>query len=276
MRYFILALFAALIVMVPSAGATAVKVAPTYSITSAAVSGKNVKFTITVTVTGVPKCSGKVTATYKISKKKSVSWTGRYTGDSAICTAKINGKLPKASFGKKVKFAIKFPGNDSIKKFSTSKSLTLSPPPPPAPPAPVPTPPTGPDPIPLTTGPQTLGLWSIEEVTQNNTDFSFILSEDYIVYDISRFGGGLSVVCPSGNVSTTFNWSKQFTMRAKTGQVSYQDTGPNNHMTYTFDWDFSGPNTGTGHFDAVGDINIGGGTWVTCSRSFNFDMAGGS
>ncbi|MGH2959310.1 MAG: hypothetical protein ACRDKE_06875, partial [Solirubrobacterales bacterium] len=149
MRYSILALLASALVFAPGANAAAVKVKPTYAVTAAAKSGKNVKFTISVTVANVPKCTGKVTATHKLSKKKSVSWSARYTGDSAICTARIKGKLAVKKYGKTVKFSIKFPGNDSIKKFSATKSLKLSPPPPPPPPPP------GPGNPPLTTvGPQ--------------------------------------------------------------------------------------------------------------------------
>jgi hypothetical protein len=272
MRYFILALFAAFLVAVPAAGAKAVKVSPTYSITAAAVSGKNVKFTIAVTVTGVPKCSGKVTATHKISKKKSVSWSARYTGDSAICTAAIKGKLPKASFGKKVKFAIKFPGNDAIKKFSASKSLTLTPPAPP--PAPAPSPPGGGSTTPIIFGPQSPGLWTVTDVSDGSSGFTYTLREDRTVPGMASADGiGMNCSVLGTNTHVPTYWNNQnFGMGGAFGSVGSDGAGnqvPN--MSYSLYWTFTDANTGTGNFSASGTYQPGGTgtTTYSCQTTFN-------
>jgi hypothetical protein len=279
MRYFILGLFAALLIVAPAASAKAVKVKPVYSVTAATKSGKNVKFTIAVTVAQVPKCTGKVTATHKLSKKKSVSWSARYTGDSAICTAAIHGKLPAANYRKKTKFAIKFPGNDSIKKFSVTKSLTLTPPP--APPTPAPSPPTG-NPTPIVYGPQKPGPWFMSDVDPSGEDgFTFNLQSDRKVPAFQHLSG-MTMNCGSGHEATQvpFQWNNTFfDMGGQFGTVSSSgDRQYVTNMSYTVNFNFADAHSGTGHFAAVGNFqpDPGNAATLSCTESFDVTLSGGN
>lgn len=269
MRYSLLALFAALLAFAPSASAAPVKVKPVVSVTAATTVGKNVKFTIAVTVANVPKCKGKVTATHKVSKKKRVSWSARYTGDSAICTAAIHGKLPAKNFGKKIKFSIKFPGNDFIKKFSASKSLTLTPPP---------APPTGGTTIPIVLGPQKPGPWNMLAVDGSAGDMTFRIGADHKVPALLH-PSNLSMTCENGKAQLPFNWSNTFfSMGAQIGAVTSGDSGLSMvNMIYTLTWNFTDAHSGTGHFSASGGFVFASGQPAThCETSYNVTFSGGN
>jgi hypothetical protein len=273
MRYFILGLFAAFAVAVPVAGAAAVKPTPSYSIAAAKVSGKNVKFDLLVkAASNVPGCKGTVTASHKISKKKTVSWTGKLKTTGTDCATTIKGKLPKAKFGKKVKFSIKFPGNKAIKKFSGTKSLTLVSPPLPPPPV---TPGSAAPPAQI--GPQAFGKWTGFRQPEDESKFMFtIKSPNYAVPGFSSWlGGNNSMNCGPGYEATQvpFNWSTPFTLSGPVGVAVSTDNGPNfSNMIYTFNFAFTTANEGSGNFSALGEFNVGGGVFKTCSLSYNFRL----
>jgi hypothetical protein len=276
MRYFILVLFAALAVAVPVASANAVKATPKASITKAVVSGKSVKFDLLVkAASNVPGCKGTVTASHKLSKKKTVAWTGKLKATGVDCAATIKGKLPKAKFGKKVKFTFKFPGNKSLKKFNTSKSLKLSPPPAPLPPAP--TPGTG---APGLVGPQHPGSWFMFK-KEDNTDsgWTFTIGQDYKVPSLIR-PSSLTMSCAvGGNTQLPFIWnSAPFGMGLPVGTVQSGGNGPHlRNMVHTLNWNFTGPNAGTGHFSSVGEFRYAlPDDWTACSTSFDVTFSGGN
>lgn len=272
MRYPLLVLIAASLAFAPGASAAPVAVKPTYAVTAAAKSGKKVKFVLTVTLPpGIPSCPKKerVTASTKLSRKKTAKWSARYTGDSAICTAAIHGKLSVAKYGKTVKFKIKFPGSKSIKKFSASKKLKLVPPPPPA---------DDPGGIPATHGPQSPGQWYMFKAgDSSDIGMSFKINADYKVPAITR-PSGLPMNCtPSGIVSVPFNWENTFFgMGTQVGTVSSSGNSPYvTGMTYELTWNFANAHEGTGHFSATGTFNNSG-SIEPCSTSYDVTLSGGN
>lgn len=275
MRYFILGLFAALAVAVPVARAAAVKATPSYSITAAKVSGKNVKFDLLVkAASNVPGCKGTVTASHKISKKNVKSWTGKLKTSGTDCATTIKGKLPKSKFGKKVKFSIKFPGNKVIKKFGATKSLTLSPPAPAGPTG-------GGTDLPGVRGPQKPGVWYMFNAEPGSIDIGmkFTIRDDFTVAGLTR-PGALKMVCaPGGNTQIPFNWSNSsFGMGAPSGVVTSGDSNPStSNMVYTVAYNFSGPHAGTGSFSATGNFrSMSGGSFDPCSVSYPVTFTGGN
>lgn len=190
MRYFILGFLAALAVVAPVAQAEPVKTSPLVAVTYAEKGAKNVKFGFDVMLSPIPaKCSGTLTVSRKISKKKTVRWTGKLSVKYGNCGTTIRGKLPKSNYGKTRKFKFKFPGSKSIREFSYNLSIKL------APPKPIALPPViG---APGSLGPQHPGSWIMFK-KDDNTDsgWSFTLRPDYTVPGLVRpssdvtFSGG--------------------------------------------------------------------------------------
>lgn len=273
MRYFILGLFAALAIVAPVAEAEPVKTSPLVALISAKTSGKNVKFDFDVLLTPTPKkCGGTLTVSHKTSKKKTVKWTRKLTTNEGTCGTVIHGKLPKSNYGKTRKFKFKFPGSKSIKKFSSSQSFKL------VPPKPIPLPPVvGP---PGSVGPQHVGKWFIFKKDDiSDSGITFTIGADYKVSGLSR-PSGLTMSCtPGGNTSVPFNWSNtSFGMGAQVGVVSSGDTNANtSNMVYSLTWNFTGPNTGTGHFSANGGFrSMVGGNFDPCFTEYDVTLSGGN
>lgn len=277
MRYFILVAAVALGITAPAAGAKPAKVAASYSVVVSSVSGANVKFVLVASIDGnsVPGCKGKVTASHKLSKKSTKKWSGSLKQSPVACSAKISGKLPKAKYGKDVKFTFTFPGNTSIKKFSKTKSLKLVTPTSVLP-LPLPGGPPAPGP-PAQVGPQAFGFWTGFRLPENESKFIFkIKSPGHTVSGFSNWlGGNNTMNCGVGFEATQvpFNWNTPFTLSGPVGQVVSEDNGPNfSHMVYTFDFSFTNANEGSGSFSALGGFDVGGGDFRTCSLSYNFRL----
>ncbi|MGH2905522.1 MAG: hypothetical protein ACRDKI_01990 [Solirubrobacterales bacterium] len=185
---FLLAAF--VVALVPAtASAAAVKGTPNASVVSVAVSGKNVKFELDVTV-GLPTgadsrktCAGKVVASHKLSRKVTKSWSAKLKPNLLACIAKVKGKLPKAKYGKTLKFKYVFPGTKQLKKFAKSGSFKLRPP--------------GPPTVPNTTiGPPVAinhvfakGTWGSDPPTTGlDNEFGFTFGYDYSMSGFTVFG----------------------------------------------------------------------------------------
>jgi hypothetical protein len=258
------------------ANAKAVKVTPTYSITSAVVSGKKVKFTFYVALgTEVQGCSGKVTASHKLSKKKTAKWSASLKQSAVACAATIHGSLPKENFNKKTKFQIKYPGNSKIKPFSATKSLTLSPPPPTTPT------PGGPT-TPVVLGPQHPGPWTMYDTDSSGYGgFTFTIQSDHLVPAITR-ASSLSMDCGAGGSATQvpFQWNNSFfSMGGQSGKVTSSGDRPYvTSMAYTITWSFTDAHSGTGHFSALGNFqpDANSSTTYSCSREFDVLFSGGN
>ena len=144
----LIALATALLVVAGSAQAAAVKVKPTASVVGATKSGKYVRFQIGVKFpipagASAADCSGKVTVSTKLSKKKTAKWSGKLAAVGPDCVATVKARLASAKYGKKLKFTVAFKGSKKLKPFSRSWKLRIvaPPPPPPLPPAAPPAPP---------------------------------------------------------------------------------------------------------------------------------------
>jgi hypothetical protein len=254
------------------AGAKAVKVTPTVSVTSAAVKGKKVTFAVYHALgLEVQGCAGKVKMSHKISKKQTKSWSGSLKTSTLGCGATIHASLPKANFNKKLKFTSKFAGNSKIKKFSITKSLKLSPPPPPTTPTPGP---VGP---PASKGPQAFGKWLATRTSDDQEIFRFtIKAPDYAVPGFTNWLGFENILdCGAGNETThvPFNWNQAFALGGQVGKAESEDTSVHtSHLLYVFNFSFANQNEGSGNFSANGGFEVSTGVFKSCHTALNFKL----
>jgi hypothetical protein len=282
----------------PSAGAVQ-KVRAAVEIGHAEKSGKNATFTIDVTfpvpagLTAATACKGKVSASYKLSKKKTLKWSGSFKPNDIACLAEIKGKLPADKYGKKLKFGIDFKGSKSIKPFSVSKSLKIvAPPGPPVAPAPV-TPPanTGP---PVAFNPIfAYGNWATDPPTTGYSSvFQFAFASDYSMGSFQQSGSSFRWNCTNVNYPTPqltsalvfFDTTFVVTNGTVDGSHHYSlSNGVTNDrdVDYTLHIGFDQHLTGHGTFTANGtwtyavENSPGSGTYhdelFSCSRTVAFD-----
>jgi hypothetical protein len=273
MRYLVLALLAALAVFAPTAQAAATKPAPVVTVLTVKKSGKDVKFDLLGDLIPAPStCTGILTASHKLSKKKTVKWKGKLKSFAGTCDTTIHAKLPVAKYDKKVKIKFAFPGNKSIKKFSSTKSLKIAEtktgelPPGIKVPSPV-------------VGPQNPGTWFMfKKGDSSDIGMQFTIKPDYTVPGLTR-PSGLPVTCTSGNKSIPFNWSKlNFAMGAQTGVITSGDSGQYaSNMHYTLTWSFTDAHNGTGHFAALGGyVFTPGQSPEGCAAAYEVTFSGGN
>lgn len=270
MRYLLLAPLAALLALAPGAEAAALKAKPTYAVKSAAVSGKSVKFVLTVAfAANAGKCpKEKIAASSGTGSTKKIWGTKHYTLDSDVCTAAIHGKLAKSKYGKSVKFKFSFPGGKTVKKFSGSKTLKLV-----TPPAPVP----GPSPPTFEVGPQAFGKWRAEDPLDTNHQFLFtIKSPDHAVPGITSWLGGYTVMNCGASYEAqhvNFNWNQAFSLVGPIGKAVYTDNvGFAHDLTYTLNFSFANATQGSGSMTALGGYEVEPNVVKTCAASFNFTL----
>ena len=274
----LIALATALLVVVGSAQAAAVKVKPTISVVSAAKSGKYVRFQIGVKFpipAGVTApCSGKVTVSTKLSKKKTAKWSGKLAAVGPACVAKVKAKLASVKYGKKLKFSVAFKGSKKLKPFSSSRKLRIVAPPPttPLPPA---APPGLPGPPPLeVVGVHNKGNWDINAIGEDNSDFEFFIEPDYSVAEIKTHPNGkVQLQCKSTTVQSSIIFNTGF--EAKSDSITVHSTQNDDFisMVHTFHFSWTSPTSGVGHYSSSGQYNIGDEetkVWEHCTGGFNF------
>jgi hypothetical protein len=208
--------------------------------------------------TAATACKGKVTASVPIGKKtvkkkkKTIYKTKKSSlkNVAGICTATSALKISDSFYGKTLKFSVKFPGNDAVKKFTKSSKFTLvSPPPPPAPPF-VPT-----------TGP-----WTISQVpgAANSQSWTFTMGAGGAVPSIRRLSD-LTVACTGGSVTLRASAPEQgafdtpfaITTSDVTATDHYTDTatgGGTADATSTFTLHFDSAGHATGTFRLAGTL----------------------
>jgi hypothetical protein len=267
---------AAVLLLVPMAGAVQ-KVRPAVEIGHAEKSGKNVKFTIAVTLAlPASACKGKVTASHKVSKKKTLKWSASMKFNNVGCVAEIKGKLPVAKYGKKAKFGISFDGSKSVKAFNVSKTLTIVDPP--APPAPVPgssTPPaTSP---PAAPGFHAKGHWATDTPTSGpDAQYSWFINASGTSPGLQEYGGSFKVLCGSSAPYDTFftnlHFDDEFGYFQDTFRASAHYASGLEDVNYTFSGQFTSQYAGVGHFEAVGQFDQGDGTARGCHVSQDFAL----
>lgn len=245
------------------------------TLTDGAVNSKTVSPTITTTfapptgTSAASACKGKVTVsvqvgTKTVKKKKQpvfVSKKSPLRVAQGICTAVSVLGLPGPYYGKTVKFAVKFPGNDAVKKFSkTSRLLIVVPPkvvPPPTPTVPTPTPPAP-------SGPEvhTKGLWRAVSNSDPSLYFEFTIDSDDFVHNIA-LSKPLTYTCPGHPAGDDGVGYPAFTA-VENDLISYTNYLTQGQRAIDTTFYFSlGETTGTGYVWARGTLpydNGSGGT----------------
>lgn len=272
---------AALLAVAGSAQAAAVKVKPTASVVGATKSEKNVRFQIDVKFpipagASAADCSGKVTVSTKLSKKKTAKWSGKLAAVGADCVAKVKAKLAAAKYGKKVKFSVAYKGSKKLKAFSRSWKLKIVAP---APPVPLPTAgPPAPPPLEMA-GVHNTGWWDILSNDGDNDDFQFEIKPDYSVTAItSTLGNGspgnVELQCDTTSVQASVIFDTGFMAKADMITVhSTQTYIPGKSMVHTFHFDWKTPTTGVGSYSSTGQYNVGteeDADWEQCDGDFDF------
>lgn len=269
------------LLIVPTAGAVQ-KVKPTVTIGAAEKSGKSTTFTINVTLLipagSAAVCSGKVTASYKLSPKKTAKWSGSLK-ENPLCVAAIKGKLPAAKYGKKAKFGFSFKGSKTIKAFDVSKTLTLKPPGPPI--TPQPADPATPDPgvtsPPTAPGFHAKGHWATDDPTSGPyATYSFFINSSDRSPGLQNVGNNFKVLCgsaePYTTVFTLLHFDEEFGYVQDEFHAGAHYAGGLNDLNYTFSGHFTSQYTGVGHFEAAGQVDIGGGSAMSCHVSQDFAL----
>lgn len=272
-----------MLVVAGSAQAAAVKVKPTASVVGATKSAKYVRFQIGVKFpipagSSAADCSGKVSVSTKLSKKKTAKWSGKLAAVGTDCVAKVKAKLAASKHGKKVKFSVTYKGSKKLKPFSRSWKLKIVAPPP-AVPLPTVSPPA-PPPF-EAAGVHNKGYWDInaDDSAGNTDDFQFEIKSDYSVTEItSTTGDGVpgevDLTCGIATVQVPMIFDTGF--MAKSDIITVQSTHtwiPDKSMVHTFHFDWTTPTSGVGSYSASGQYNVGteeDPEWENCTGGFNF------
>jgi hypothetical protein len=284
-RYAKLIAFATtLFVVVGSAQAAAVKVKPSASVVGATKSGKYVRFQIGVKFpipagATAADCSGRVSVSTRLSKKKTAKWSGKLAAVGPDCVAKVKARLASSKHGKKLKFTVAFKGSKKLKPFSRSWNLKIvapppipQPPPPAAPPAPPPF---------EAAGVHNKGWWDINSNDPGDDDFQFEIKPDYSVTEItSTLGdsspGEVELQCDTTSVQASVIFDTGF--EAKNDMITVQSTQtyePGKSMVHTFHFDWATPTSGMGHYSSSGQYNVGteeDPEWENCTGGFTFEL----
>ncbi|MBI5311437.1 MAG: hypothetical protein HZB14_10505 [Actinobacteria bacterium] len=277
------ALATALLVVAGSAQAAGVTVKPTTSVESATKSGKHVRFQIVVKFpipagASATDCSGKVTVSTRLSKKKTAKWSGKLAALGPDCVARIKARLASAKYGKKLKFSVAFGGSTKLKSFSRSLKLKIVAPPPPTPPLPPAAPPAPPAPPALeAVGVHNKGSWDINAIGDDNADFEFFIKPDYSVSEITTYPSGkVQLQCESTNPQASITFNTGF--MAKSDNITVQSTQNDAFfisMVHTFHFDWTSPTGGVGQYSSSGQYNVGteeSPDWENCTGGFNFEL----
>lgn len=278
----LIAFAAALLVTAGSAQAAAVKVKPTASITAATKSSKYAKFQLGVAFpipagAAAADCSGKVTVSTKLSKKKTAKWTGKLAALGPDCVAKVKARLVAKNYGKKLKFTVAFKGNKKLKPFSKSWNLKIVPPPPT--PSPLPVAPPPPPPF-STVGVHNTGWWDINSNDPDDDDFQFFIKPDYSVTEITSTSppapAYVKLQCTNSSPLASVTFDTGFS--AKQDMITVQSTqtyGLDKAMVHTFHFDWKSPITGVGSYSSIGQYNVGtedSPVYENCTGGFTFDL----
>jgi hypothetical protein len=262
-----------------SAQAAAVKVKPTASVIDATKSGKHVKFQIAVkfplpTGTSAADCSGKVTVSTKLTKKKTAKWTGKLAALGPDCVAKVKARLASSKYGKKLKFTVVYKGNKKLKPFIWSGKLRIVSPPPtlPIPPAAPPAPPAIEQ-----VGVHNKGSWDINSLDNDNDDFEFFIKPDYSVAEItSTSPGKVQLECQTTNPQAIITFNTGFVAKLDSITVqSTQNDAFNQSMVHTFHFSWTSPISGVGQYSSSGQYNVGteeSPVWEHCTGEYNFEL----
>lgn len=104
-------------------------ITPVASIQSAVVSGSSVRVTLNVLLSPVDSaadCSGRVTASVRLSRRRTVRASGRLTQTlPGSCSATIRITLPRSRNGRTVPFRLTYRGNDAIRRFNRTVRLRI-------------------------------------------------------------------------------------------------------------------------------------------------------
>lgn len=276
-----LVLATALLVVAGSAQAATVKVKPTASVVGATTSEKYVRFQIGVKFpipAGVSPadCSGKVTISTKLSKKKTAKWSGKLAALGIECVATVKAKLASAKYGKKLKFKVVYKGSKKLKPFSRTWNLKIV-----APTPPVPLPTVAPPAPPLleAAGVHNKGWWDINAIGSDNDDFQFFIKPDYSVNEITSTLGDFSpgkvkLQCISTSVQASAPFNTGFMAKSDIITVhSTQTFAPGKAMVHTFHFSWTSPTSGVGQYSSSGQFNVGtelDPVWENCTGGFSF------
>lgn len=273
---------AALLVLAGSAQAAAVKVKPTASVVAATRSGEHVRFQIGV---GFPipagasavDCSGKVTVTTKLSRKKTAKWSGKLVAVGPNCVATVKARLASTKYGKMLRFRFAYGGSKKLKPFSGSRKLKIVAPTKSTPtPTPTPTPPVVPPPLDVV-GVHNKGHWDINPIGIGNDNFEFFIEPDYSVAEItSTAGGDIQLQCETTNPQATMTFNTGFVAKPDSLTVqSTQNDAFNISMVHTFHFSWTSPLSGVGQYSSSGQHNVGTEetpVWEHCTGGFNFEL----
>lgn len=117
------------LVLVTTASAEPQTIRPVATIQSAVVTGSRVRVTLNVLLTPVASaadCTGRVVATVRINRRRSVRASGRLTGALAgSCTATIRLTLPRSYNGRTIPFRLTYSGNTAIRRFNRTVRLRI-------------------------------------------------------------------------------------------------------------------------------------------------------
>lgn len=274
-----IALTTALLLAPASAHAAAVKVKPTASVLGATKSQKYVRFQIGIKFpipdgASAADCSGKVTASTRLSKKKTAKWSGKLAALGPDCVATVKARLAATKHGKKLRFTIAFKGNEKLKPFRKSWLLRIIAPPPAVPP-PTPSPPT--PPLVEVVGVHNKGSWDINANDNVNDDFEFFIKPDYSVSEIfSTAGGEVQLECESTNPMAKITFDTGFV--AKTDSITVQSTQNdafNISMVHTFHFSWTSPISGVGQYSSSGQYNVGTEEvpdFENCTGAYSFEL----
>lgn len=112
-----------------TAAADPAPLTPRATIQSAVVSGRNVRVTLSVVlapISSAAACTGRVTATVRLSSRRSVRASGRLSaGLAGACVATIRLTLPRSRNGRTVSFRLSYSGNEAIRRFNRTVRLRV-------------------------------------------------------------------------------------------------------------------------------------------------------
>jgi hypothetical protein len=278
----LIALTTASLVVAGSAQAAAVKVKPTASVVGATKSAKHVKFQIGVKFPipagiSATDCSGKVTVSTRVSKKKTAKWSGKLAALGTDCSAKVKGRLASTKYGKTLKFRVAFGGSKKLKPFSrTWKLRIVAPPPTPSPPPAAPPAPPALEAV----GVHNKGHWDINAIGSDNDDFEFFIEPDYAVSEIKSTDPGspakVKLQCDSTSPQASVTFNTGFVAKSDILTVhSTQNDAFNKSMVHTFHFSWTSPISGVGQYSASGEYNVGtelAPDWEQCTGGFSFEL----
>lgn len=242
-------------------------------------SQKHVRFTLGIQFpipigAAAVDCSGKVTASTKLSKTKTAKWSGKLAAVGSDCVATVKARLAAAKHGKKLRFTVAFKGNKKLKSFSRSWLLKVKAPPPPPPP---PTP-AQPAPPPLeVVGVHNKGSWDINANDNINDDFEFFIKPDYSVAKIfSTAPGEVQLQCESTSPMAKLTFDNGFVAKSDTLTVqSTQNDDFNISMVHTFHFSWTSPISGVGQYSSSGQYNVGTAEspdFENCTGGYSFTL----